>query len=118
MDFPTLWLRRNPAGRGSTIVEFTNIPENMRIGYQSTPVLQVQLRGTAWLLESVNLSRVVAYFDLNDSVEGKRIFPVSRAALNLPPGVEVDRISPESVSIDLLRELGPPAEPIDSSMNS
>lgn len=88
-------------------VEFTNIGENMKISYQSATVLQVQLRGSAWLLDSVNLTRVVAYFDLNDSVEGKQTIPVSHAALNLPPGVEVERVSPGSVSIYLLRELRP-----------
>lgn len=85
-------------------LEFSNVPPGLKITNQSSATLQVQLRGPRWLFESVSLSRVAGRLDLGGLREGAHKVPVQVGALNLPPGVQVERVSPESMSVVLARK--------------
>jgi diadenylate cyclase len=85
-------------------VEFSNVPAGMRITRISATTLQVQLRGAAWVFDSVNLSRLAARFDLSRGHEGEQTVYLQDDSLSLPPGVRVERASPERVSIVLARK--------------
>jgi diadenylate cyclase len=85
-------------------VEFSNVPGGLRIARQSSTTLQVQLRGPGWLFESVSLSRITGRFDLRGLREGTQNVTLPAASLNLPPGVQVERVSPDSIVVVLTRK--------------
>jgi diadenylate cyclase len=98
-------------GTGTTVrlvsvpVEFAGVPAGMEIVSQSASTLQVQLRGTPWLLGSVGLTGMVARFSLSNPQAGQVVLRVTSDNLNLPPGVVIERVRPEAVTLLLARRL-------------
>jgi diadenylate cyclase len=88
-------------------IEFQNVPRGLDITNQSVTSVEVQLRGRRWLMDSNRISGVVARFDLHDSTEGRRIVHVVPGALNLPPGINVERVTPDTVAVRLIRRTPP-----------
>ena len=84
-------------------IEFTNVPAGLRIAHPSATTIQVQLRGTSWLFEAVNLARMSARADLAGANEGNVRVPIRSGVLNPPPGLRVERISPEAINLVLSR---------------
>ncbi len=84
-------------------VEFTNVPSGLRISQLSADSIQVQLRGSSWMFEAVNLSKMSARADLRGAKEGAFKVALRPDLLNPPPGIRVERISPLSVSVVLSR---------------
>jgi diadenylate cyclase len=82
-------------------VEFVSVPAGMDI---STPTdrLEVQVRGRAWLMDSVSLIRLVASFNLHDSRAGTVTLPVRPGNINLPPGIVMEDVSPKKISVRLI----------------
>jgi uncharacterized protein (TIGR00159 family) len=87
----------------SVPIEFASVPAGMEITSQSVPRLEVQLRGTSWLLGSVGLTGLVARFQLKDAGPGLVRLRIGPNNLNLPPGVVVERVSPEAIVVRLVR---------------
>lgn len=104
-------------GPGATVriftvpVEFTNVPPGSEIATQSATRLEIQLRGPSWLMNSISLSGIVARFDLSKAVPGEVILKVTGENLSLPPGVTVERIRPEWISVRLVNRASPPGSP-------
>ena len=98
-------------GTGTTVrlvsvpVEFGGVPADMEIVSQSPTRLDVQLRGTPWLLGSVGLTGLVARFGLSNPEAGQVVLRVTSDNLNLPPGVVVERVRPEAVTLRLARRV-------------
>lgn len=96
-----------PAGTSVRIVsvpiEFRNVPAGMAIGNQSTSTLDVQLRGNAWIMDSMSLPRLVAHVHLNGGKEGWQTVEFGPDTLDLPPGVVVERIAPAKISVRLVK---------------
>jgi uncharacterized protein (TIGR00159 family) len=92
-------------------VEFTNVSADLEVSHLSAYVLQAQLRGRSWMLESVNLAALVARFDLGGAAAGPLTLSVSRAALDLPPGVVLESVAPPTLSLRLVRRSAAPARP-------
>jgi hypothetical protein len=84
-------------------VEFASVPAGMEIASQSATRLEVQLRGTSWLLGSVGLSGLVARFPLKNAEAGPVTLRIGPDNLDLPPGVVVERVRPESITVRLAR---------------
>ncbi len=84
-------------------VEFSSVPQDMQISQPSTQTVQVRLRGSPWILDSVALTAVVARFDLSGAVEGSLSLNVQQAALNLPPGLVLEGVAPPRISVRLVR---------------
>jgi diadenylate cyclase len=80
-------------------VEFSSVPRGMAIAEQSASALHAQIRGNAWLMESVVPGRLVARFDLSGTKAGWRTFPVRGDSLDLPPGVVLESVSPGSITV-------------------
>jgi diadenylate cyclase len=82
-------------------VEFVSVPAGMDI---STPTdrLEVQVRGRAWLMDSVSLMRLVASFNLRDAPAGIVNLPVRSANINLPPGIVMEDVSPKKITVRLI----------------
>jgi hypothetical protein len=83
-------------------IEFSNVPAGMEIASQSTDVLDVQVRGASWLIDSVSLARLVAHFDLRHAHRGDQTLTVSPNVLRLPPGMIIERVEPDHLTVRLL----------------
>jgi uncharacterized protein (TIGR00159 family) len=96
-------------GTGATVrlvsipIEFSGVPAGLEVSAQSASRLEVQVRGTSWLMASIGLTGLVARFDLRTAREGPVTLKVGPENLNLPPGVAIDRVRPESVTVRLVR---------------
>jgi len=84
----------------SVPVEFVGVPPGMDV---STPSdrLEVQLRGSAWLMDSVSLTRIVAHFSMRGARAGLLEMPVGSGNLDLPPGIAMERVTPAKISVRL-----------------
>lgn len=94
----------NPAIAVRTVrvgLEFSGVPAGMRVVDQSAARIDVELRGPAWLLDSVNPDIVVAHVDLSGISAGQSAITLSRDNLELPPGIDVDYFTPATVGVRL-----------------
>jgi diadenylate cyclase len=85
----------------SVPVEFVGVPAGMDISAPSADHLEVQVRGSAWVMDSMSLSRLVARFGLRGARPGPLSIPVDADNLNLPPGVVMERVSPARIAVRL-----------------
>jgi uncharacterized protein (TIGR00159 family) len=86
----------------SVPVQFVGVPSGLDISTPSTDRLEVQVRGSAWLMDSVSLTRLVASFNLRGAGAGTADLPVDSRNLNLPPGIVMERVSPARITVRLL----------------
>jgi uncharacterized protein (TIGR00159 family) len=84
-------------------VEFSNVPQDMQVSQPSAQTVQVRLRSSPWILDSVTLTTVVARFDLSGAAEGSLSLNVQQAVLNLPPGLILEGVAPQTISVRLMR---------------
>jgi diadenylate cyclase len=83
----------------SVPVEFSNLPPGMEITASSGDTLEVELRGSAWLINTLDLSGLVARFDLAGAHQGLQVIGVRPGAVELPPGVFADWMVPSALSV-------------------
>ena len=57
-------------------------------------------------MDSNRMAGIVARFDLRSSTEGWQTVRVVPGVLNLPPGIYVDRVTPNSVTVRLAHRDG------------
>jgi diadenylate cyclase len=86
-------------------VAFSGVPAGMSIAAQSTPEIDIQLRGNALMMDSDALNRLVAVFNLSGAKPGAHTLHVTPRTLDLPPGIRFERASPAVVSVRLERSL-------------
>ena len=94
----------------SAPVEFGNVPAGLQVAEQSADTLEVQLRGSPWIMDSVNPGPLVARFDLRGQHAGWQTVRFQPDSLDLPPGVKVDRVIPDSLRVNVVRS-GAPGKP-------
>ena len=87
----------------SVPIEFANVPFGMHIARQSATELQVQVRGNPWVMDSIGLSGMAATFDLSRAQEGFQTLRTEQGIITPLPGVRVEHVSPESVTIRITR---------------
>jgi YbbR domain-containing protein len=88
-------------------IEFTRLPRGLAIASQSDARVQVQIRGSSWLLDSVNLDTMTARLDLAPLQAGSHTLVVAPEKLNAPPGVSVVNIAPRQITVRLERQETP-----------
>jgi DNA integrity scanning protein DisA with diadenylate cyclase activity len=97
-----LWLGSGTAVRTVVVpVELSHVRDGLTVSRLSAATVEVRLRGSAWVLESIATTRLVARLDLGDRGEGTHDVAVDPRALNLPSGLTIEGLSPERVRIDL-----------------
>jgi uncharacterized protein (TIGR00159 family) len=84
-------------------IEFSNVPPGMQITEQSVDSMEIQLRGSPWIIDSVNLGNRIARFNLGSLGPGSHQLKLAPATLNLPPGVIVDHTNPTTIMVRLAR---------------
>ncbi|MCC7174214.1 MAG: DNA integrity scanning protein DisA nucleotide-binding domain protein [Bryobacterales bacterium] len=100
------------SGTGSTIrtvsipIEFDQVPAGLAIASQSATRIEVQLRGSSWLLASLPLAGVVARLDLTNLRAGTATMKVDPASLSLPRGLVVERLQPQVITVRLAKGPG------------
>jgi hypothetical protein len=85
-------------------IEFTNLPNGYDLKQQSVITMEAQLRGRTWIMDSTDLSHLVARFDLQDVGEGTQQLRIQAAKLDLPPAIEVGQVRPQTVSIVVVKQ--------------
>ncbi len=85
----------------SVPIEFSNVPAGMQVTSQSADALEVQVRGSSWIMDSVSLGPLVGNFNLTNFSPGWHSLRFNPQSLDLPPGVAVDQVTPENVRIQV-----------------
>jgi diadenylate cyclase len=80
-------------------VEFKNLPSGMEVADISHERLQVQMHGRPWMIDSIDVSHLVAVVDLSGVRPGPQVIRVRPEILSLPPGVNVDRVLPSALTV-------------------
>ena len=83
-------------------IEFDNVPAGMEVASQSADTLDIQIQGSPWIIDSVNLGRFVGRFDLTNIRPGWHTLRFRQNSLALPPGVAVERVTPGTIQIEVL----------------
>jgi len=91
----------------SVPIEFSNVPPGMNIADQSADTIEVQVRGSTWIMDYVNLQNLVAQFKLRSFGPGTHRLALTKDNLNLPPGVTIDHTTPPRITIRLERPARP-----------
>ncbi len=92
-------------------VEFSNVPHGMEITESSSDTLEVELRGSAWLMDTLDLPSLVARFDLSRAHLGLQVIAVRPDEVELPPGVFADRLLPPALRVRIEPIHTPPPGP-------
>lgn len=90
-------------------IEFMRLPRGLALASQSAESVQVQLRGSSWLLDSVSLDTVSATLDLGQLREGSHTLTVGIERINAPLGVRVVSVAPRQIRVQLVRQEAPKA---------
>jgi diadenylate cyclase len=90
-------------------IEFNDVPAGMEIAEQSADTLEVQLRGSPWVIDSISLARLIARFDLRHLHSGWTTLQLAPSTLDLPPGVVVDRVTPGRIRVRITGTKAPVA---------
>jgi hypothetical protein len=80
-------------------VEFTNLPRTMEIADVSRRMVQVEMRGRTWVMDSIDASQLVAAVDLSGAQPGLGVIRVRPEILRVPPGIAVDRVLPSTLDV-------------------
>jgi uncharacterized protein (TIGR00159 family) len=87
-------------------IEFNNVPPGMEVTSQSADTLEVQIQGSPWTIDSVNLGKFVGRFDLGNVLPGWHVLRFQQNSLDLPPGITVDRVTPGTIRIQVVPAAG------------
>lgn len=90
----------------SVPIEFSHVSSGMAIASQSADTLEIVMQGSPWLMDSVNTSKLVGRFDLGGVPPGWHSVHFQQKSLNLPPGIAVGRVTPESIRIQIVPSAG------------
>lgn len=85
----------------SVPIEFSNVPSGMEVTNQSADTLDIQVRGSPWIMDSVSLGTHVGAFDLRGLHPGWHTLRLQPRSLDLPPGITVNRVTPETVRVEV-----------------
>ncbi len=80
-------------------VEFSNVPPGMEVTDQSADTLELQIRGSPWIMDSVSMSRLIAIFNLRNLHPGRHMLALAPDTLDLPPGISVDQMTPAKIRV-------------------
>jgi hypothetical protein len=75
----------------------------MQIADQSTDTVEVQVRGSPWVMDSVNLVNQIARFNLGNLSPGRHQLAPATGNLELPPGIIMDHATPARITVQLVR---------------
>jgi hypothetical protein len=95
---------RQTAERGlSVAVELRNVPRSLEVTGEAPHTVEVRVRASPGLIDSLDPSRVLAAVDLAGAEEGERIVQLTPGQIRVPFGFRVVRITPSLLTFRLER---------------
>ncbi len=82
-------------------IEFANVPPGLTIAAQSSNKLDVWLRGSQFLFDTVDLNTLVARCDLAGAHPGMNAVSLGADALDVPSGIRVEGMTPLRINVRL-----------------
>ena len=82
-------------------VEYVNLPQRVDVADESSPTVEVQVRGKGWLMDESGLDALTVRLDLHGRRPGLQKIKVDERALEMPPGVRLIRVIPNELIIRL-----------------
>ncbi len=93
---------RQTAERGLTVaVELRNVPRALELTGDSVDKVEVRVRASPGLIETLDPTRVLATIDLAGAQEGERIVQLTPSQIRVPFGFRVVRITPSLLDLTL-----------------
>lgn len=85
-------------------VELRNIPQGYSLAGQPPREIRFTLSGPSILIDGARRSNAALILNLRGAAAGRTIFPHLETYLNLPEGINVIRITPAVMEIDLTKD--------------
>lgn len=82
-------------------LELVNIPKHLLVTNEIPTHIEVQVQGPRSVVRELSVERPRKQIDLSRAVPGTMTIPLSPGSLNLPRGIVVSRIRPNSLTITL-----------------
>ena len=82
-------------------IEFRNFPRNYELLSISADRAEVQISGSRRLLLKLKPDQIGLSLDMEDIKSGKNTFSLSRKNLSIPPGLDVIKIHPDELTIEM-----------------
>jgi YbbR domain-containing protein len=90
----------------SVPVQYRNIPKDLEMTSDVSDRVHLDVRGPAGKLTPDHLNGTVVLLDLKPVTrQGEQTFPIGRAEVQLPTGVELDRAIPSQIRLTFERQL-------------
>jgi uncharacterized protein (TIGR00159 family) len=87
----------------TTPVQHTNITSNLMLGPGSTPTVDLTISGRRNTIRSLREQDVQVSVDLGGIEPGRHLIKVSAKNIFLPFGVQIDRVAPQKIMVNLRR---------------
>jgi diadenylate cyclase len=84
-------------------VYYRNIPSDLQLKKASAEEVEVQVSGRRGLVSSLDPQQVRAFLNLARIDHGEHVLALKSDNIVLPPGLEVERITPSSITVDMER---------------
>ena len=95
---------RQTAERGVTVpVEFRNVPRDLETTGDAVNNVDVRLRASPGLINSLESGKLLATIDLAGAAEGERIVQLTPGMIQVPYGFRVIKITPSLLTLNLER---------------
>lgn len=106
----TLWFYIAPIAPRDTLevnydlpLVLKNIPANMMTAGKIEDQISVRLKGRQSVIRDIYPGQLSVSIDLSSGKEGTRLYKLTPENINLPPNVEVIRIDPKTIKIEMVR---------------
>jgi YbbR domain-containing protein len=87
----------------SVPVELKNFPKELELTGDAVNAVEVRLRASPSIIQSLGPQDVSAFVDLSGVVEGEHLVNLTADSIRLPFGVKVVRINPSTLTLNLER---------------
>ena len=87
----------------SVPVELKNFPKDLELTGDAVNAVEVRLRASPSIIQSLGPQDVSAFVDLSGVVEGEHIVNLTADSIRIPFGVKVVRINPSTLTLNLER---------------
>jgi YbbR domain-containing protein len=87
----------------SVPVELKNFPKDLELTGDAVNAVEVRLRASPSIIQSLGPQEVSAHVDLTGVVEGEHIVNLTADSIRIPFGVKVVRINPSTLTLNLER---------------
>jgi YbbR domain-containing protein len=95
---------RQTAERGVTVpVEFRNVPRDLETTGDAANTVDVRVRASPGLINSLESGKLLATIDLAGAAEGERIVQLTPGMIQVPYGFRVVKITPSLLTLNLER---------------